>query len=127
MQHFLDYNPDYWCFAPMKSIDANMSRSRLSETTTRTTTTTDYQTSLPSWARTDREVQFLIENLPKPPFGYDFAYYQRQQQVNFFKWAKDRIVPTDNVDLYLADMIAICMFFISFSSSVSIFVTIIFF
>lgn len=62
-----------------------------------------------TWTRKDADVRLLMENLPQPPFGYSFHHYQRQQQANFFKWTQDRNVPLHNVDLYNANIIAICM------------------
>jgi hypothetical protein len=58
-------------------------------------------------------LDFLVGNVPKPPSGFEFLDYQRQQQSEFFKWAKDRIVPAYNADLYNADIVAICMLFVA--------------
>lgn len=63
-----------------------------------------------SWTRKDAEVRFLVQNVPRPPLGYDFNNYQHQQQANFFKWTQDRNVPMNNVDVYNANIIAVCMF-----------------
>jgi len=65
------------------------------------------------WTRSNDEVDFLVGNVPKPPSGFEFLDYQRQQQSEFFKWAKDRIVPAYNADLYNADIVAICMLFVA--------------
>jgi hypothetical protein len=86
-----------------------------------------YEISSPSesdfsttWTRKDADVRLLMENLPQPPFGYVFNDYQRQQQANFFKWTQDRNVPLHNVDLYNANIVAICMctFKLVFSSHI---------
>ena len=101
---FLDYNPDYWCFVPMKSIEVN-----LANATNQRASPSSRQTNEICWTRTDEEVRLLVANLPKPPLGFDFSYQQRQQQRHFFKGKKDYIVPFDNVDLYNADIITICI------------------
>jgi len=126
LQLFLDYNPDYWCFVPMKSIEINLmsgnsqrsspARQRNDRITASTTSPSSPSMLSTTWTRTDEEVHFLMENLPKPPLGFDFSTQQRQQQINFFKWLKDRIVPLDNVDLYNADIITICRLLIWFFS-----------
>lgn len=66
--------------------------------------------STTTWTRNDTEVRTMVNNIPQPPLGYDFNHYQRQQQANFFKWTQDRNVPLHNVDLYNANIVAICMF-----------------
>ena len=102
LQHFLDYNFHYWCFVPMKRpelIMHNASRQHLPAT---------HRTSDTSWTRTDEEVRSLVENVPKPPTGFEFSMYQRQQQASFFKSMKDQSLPRYNVDLYNADIVAIC-------------------
>ena len=58
--------------------------------------------------RLDEQVRTLVENVPKPSLGFGFSIDQRQQQAQFFKLLKDLTVPLDNVDLYDADMVAIC-------------------
>lgn len=107
LQLFLDYNPDYWCFVPMKLVEVNMVN-----VTDRHSS--PCRTNETSWTRTDEQVHSLVENVPKPPLGFDFSIYQRQQQTHFFKWVKDRIVPPENVDLYNADIVAICMLAFAF-------------
>ena len=104
---FLDYNPDYWCFVPMKLSEANMAHSTARFASPRRTNES-LSMPLSSALRPEQEVRSLVEKVPKPPVGYIFSVYQRQQQAYFFKWLKDRIVPQDNVDLYNADIVAIC-------------------
>jgi len=88
LQFFLDYNPDYWCFVPMKSIEVdlvNANSQRTSPSIRRQTDGTSAAASSLSlfWARTDDEVRILVENLPKPPLGFDFSNQQRQEQRHF--------------------------------------------
>ena len=61
-----------------------------------------------SWARSDEQISLLVENVPKPPLGFVFSNKQRQQQTQFFKLLKVHIIPPDNIDLYKADIVAIC-------------------
>ena len=49
----------------------------------------------------------LVNNVPKPPPGFDFSLDQRQQQAQFFRAEEDRLVPRDQVDLYNADIIVV--------------------
>jgi hypothetical protein len=102
MQLFLDQNPDYWCFVPMPLAESNL--------TGRSIQQSSMVQAEPVWVRDNEEVRFLVANVPEPPLGFSFSHWQRQQQARFFKWAQDRIVPLDNVDLYNADIVAVCMY-----------------
>ena len=112
LQLFLDYNPDYWCFIPMKMIELNMINSASQRSSPRRSNQSS-PTSISStvWTRTNEEVRFLVNNVPKPPLGFGFSIQQRQEQAQFFKMLKDRIVPRYSVDVYNADIVAICMCF----------------
>lgn len=114
LQLFLDYNPEYWCFVPMKSVEQQFVhgtvRGYLSrQSSYRAISTPSESDRFTTWIRKDADVRLLMDNLPQPPYGYSFNHYQRQQQANFFKWTQDRNVPLYNVDLYNANIIAICM------------------
>ena len=115
LQLFLDYNPEFWCFVPMKTVELQLRQGPVrgylapSPMAHREATTSESDMST-SWTRKDAEVRFLVQNVPRPPLGYDFNNYQRQQQANFFKWTQDRNVPLNNVDVYNANIIAVCMF-----------------
>ncbi|CAF4352809.1 unnamed protein product, partial [Adineta steineri] len=101
LQLFLDYNPAYWCFVSMKSMEINMTYTPIQqESFVRASNET-------SWSRTDKEVRSLIANLPKPPLDCHFSIDQNQQQTHFFKSLQDLNVSRDYVDLYNADIIAI--------------------
>ncbi len=116
LQLFLDVNPDYWCFVPMKLMEVNIANAttvQRSSSPHRHQTTTNDGTTLQT--RIDEQVRLLVENIPKPPLGFAFSIHQLQQQAHFFKWLKDCIVPRDNVDVYNADIVAICMYLSSFS------------
>ena len=102
LQLFLDYNPEYWCLVPMKTMEVNMVN------TNRIPPSVSSSVIETSWARTDEDIRLIIERLPEPPSGYDFSINQRQQQHHFFKLRHDVIVPRDNVDLYNADIVTIC-------------------
>ena len=109
LQLFLDYNPDYWCFIPMKAIEVNMVNASVQRSSPYRRTSETSSRSPTPWARNDEQVRWLVENVPKPPLGFDFSIEQRRQQARFFKLVQDRIVPRDNVDVYDADIVAICM------------------
>lgn len=115
LQFFLEFNPEYWCFVPTKNVEQQMVHGLARGYLTRQSAS---HRELPppsesdlfsTWHRRDAEVRQLVANLPLPPFGYNFTSYQRQQQANFFKWSQDRNVPMHNVDLYDANIVAICM------------------
>ncbi|CAF1465715.1 unnamed protein product [Adineta steineri] len=101
LQLFLDYNPAYWCFVPMKSMKINMTYTPIEQASF------VCASNETSWSRTDDEVLLLIENLPKPLLDFQFSADQYQQQTHFFKSLQDFNVPRDHVDLYNADIIAI--------------------
>jgi len=117
LQLFLDENPDYWCFVPVRSIDVNLidTPSRRSQSRRASSEASAYTIEQPVRPRDDDEVKFLVVNVPKPPSGFIFSTNQRQQQGEFFKLSKDRIVPRDLPDLYNADIVAVCMFSFAFS------------
>ncbi|CAF1450870.1 unnamed protein product [Adineta steineri] len=97
VQRFLDVNPDYWCFVPMRLDEIDL-----------VNTTFQYPSdSTTSCTRSVENVRILVDNVPTPPLGYGFSTNQRQQQVQFFRSLKDCIVPLDKVDLYNADIIAV--------------------
>lgn len=50
----------------------------------------------------------MVKNVPRPPAAFDFPIAQRQQQQQFFKSLVDRFLPRDDVDLYDADIVAVC-------------------
>ena len=118
LQAFLEYNPEYWCFVPTKTVEQQQQQQMIQGQTVRgylarqpathrelpAASDLDFSTT---WNRRDAEVRLLMSNLPEPPFGYSFNSYQRQQQANFFKWAQDRNVPLHNVDLYNPNIVAI--------------------
>ena len=101
LQLFLDYNPEYWCLVPMKTMEVNMVN------TNRIPPSVSSSVIETSWAHTDEDVRLIIERLPEPPLGFDFSISQRQEQQHFFKLLHDCVVPRDNVDLYNADIVAI--------------------
>ena len=105
LQLFLDDNPDYWCFVPTKCIEVNL----LNGEVYRTPSIRSHIPITPTiaWARSDEQVRWLVENVPRPPTGFDFSIGQRQQQAHFFKLLQDRVVPSDNVNLYNADIVAL--------------------
>jgi hypothetical protein len=93
----------------MKLIEVNLINTTVQRSSPcrRTSETSSILTT--SWDRTNEQIRSLIKNLPKPPLGFDFSMDQRQQQAQFFKFGKDHIIPRDNVDLYDADIVAICI------------------
>ncbi|CAF3908737.1 unnamed protein product [Adineta steineri] len=97
LQRFLDTNPDYWCFVPMKLDEINLISTKVPYPSDSTTSCT----------RTIQAVSFLVKNVPKPPLGYGFSINQRRQQAYFFASATDCIVPLDKVDLYNANIVAV--------------------
>ena len=98
LQIFLDYNPQYWCFVPMKQIDANADNARPGDALTTASTL---------YVRTDEQANALVKNVPPPSTGFDFSADQRQTQRHFFKLLIDRVVPRDDVNLFNADIVAV--------------------
>jgi hypothetical protein len=117
LQLFLDENPDYWCFVPVRSIGVNLVNTPIQRSQSRRASSeaSAYTIAQSVRPRDDEEVKFLVVNVPKPPVGFIFPTNQRQQQDEFFKLSKDRIVPRDLPDLYNADIVAVCMFSYAFS------------
>jgi hypothetical protein len=105
LQLFLEQNPSYWCFIPMKSVDV----SKANENRHRVSPIPISEMSASSWNYNDTDVHLLVKNVTKPPTGFDFSISQREQQTDFFKAGQHYTVSSNNIDLYDADIVAICM------------------
>jgi hypothetical protein len=106
IQLFLDCHPEYWCFIPMKSDEANRENNILTSTTKQ----------LPSKPIANNT---LIDAIPKPPPGYTFSRRQIEQQSYFSLFMIDPMIPfTINVALYNMAIVAVRKFnFIHFFST----------
>lgn len=65
LQLFLEHNPNYWCFIPMKMSDAQFDDL--------------------SYAAVSTDESDFISHVPKPPQGYLFSKRQRAEQYEFFQ------------------------------------------
>lgn len=103
LQLFLDSNTEYWCLIPMKIVELNMVHVTIQRQNIDVSLVPEM-----SRIRTDKDVHRLITGLPKPALGFDFSLSQREEQKVFFKHLYDRIIPRYDVDLYNANIVAIC-------------------
>ena len=120
MQIFLNFNPSYWCFAPLRLTEVEVQNERnptLSHSLIRLDS--HLPTSIGSkdknarvetkCTRSDERVRSYMRHLPPIPGGYNFSIQQRVEQFQYFKHRHD-IVHRQNssMDLFYADIIAVC-------------------
>ncbi|CAF1378446.1 unnamed protein product [Rotaria sordida] len=99
IQAFLDANPHFWPFIPMKNDEAdadNVHYERMRLTTT--TISHRYQ---------DENIQKHLNDLPKPPEGYRFSKRQVEKQIHFFRKNFHGTQLYEKVPLYSATIIAV--------------------
>lgn len=101
MQVFLDKNPQYWRFIPMLVDQARQ----------------DEENHVPSFVVPDRlgvnqrareQCDYCLSAVPSPPTGYVFSKRQIQEQTQYFHLKQDRTLPSDDLDLYEASVVAVC-------------------
>ena len=122
MQIFLNFNPIYWCFVPLRHGEVEI-QDQNNPTLPQGLTLLDsfYPTSIASkdrnaimatqTTRSDESVRSCIRNLPSIPQGYEFSIQQRAQQFQYFKQKHDLThVQNPTLDLYNAAVIAVCKY-----------------
>ncbi|CAF1361912.1 unnamed protein product [Rotaria sp. Silwood1] len=99
MQAFLDGNPHFWPFVPMKNevVDTDNVRYERMRLTT-TTISNIYQ---------DENIKKYLNDLPNPPEGYRFSKRQIEKQIHFFRKNFPGTKLFDKVPLYNATIIAV--------------------
>lgn len=114
LQIFLDFNPDYWCFVPMKLLDINKVNNAIHRSVPRSTLLTTLKCSsltLPGSLsiRTNDVAYRFMNNVQEPPLGFDYTDQQRKQQRTYFsQYFQGSSVPCNDVDLYNVDILAVC-------------------
>ena len=98
MQMFLDENQRYWRFVPMSEEEANSSAQRVSRTT--------FDMKIDN-VRPREQVELFLKSLPTPPTKYTFSRRQQAQQYFFLLTRRDLIMPSMDLDLYNARIIAV--------------------
>ena len=121
MQMFLICNPQYWCFVPMKEMDADfddiayvptcspiiniLSEYHINENSLNDLPLSPSATSAID-VRNGEETQWMVDNLPVPPSGYRFTRRQRFEQYQFFQNKQDLYAPpSSHLDLYNATIV----------------------
>lgn len=125
MQIFLNFNPIYWCFAPLRYTEVEIeSQSNLTLPSSLILLDPVFPTSIASkdrnaimataTTRSDESVRSCMRNLPPVPNGYKFSLQQRAQQFQYFKQKHD-LTHQQNpcMDLFNAAVIAVCKLFYS--------------
>jgi hypothetical protein len=93
---FLKCYPHYWMFVPVAN----------DLTQQHDTSTTDFISTTVN-TRTNFEVERCLQNIPSPPYGYQFTEKQRYAQFEFFKHRHDLLLPNLPLNLYDACIIAV--------------------
>lgn len=107
LRTFLDCNPSYWCFTPLRWYEAeeeNLNALRQPSGLTRCVVNI-----VRMGANSDQRVKFCLDNVPMPPARAKFSYRQRQQQRVFFENflpLPSRYRPYSRIDLHQFSIIA---------------------
>ena len=125
LQLFLDNNPEYWCLVPMLCQDAKVDDNASISITRIEYSTIVHQmppespnfTVKPQFfeeifrnsTRSREECVWLAKSVPKPPSNYRFSRRQIEEQIDFFKFKKERhILPSNLIDCFTYTTIAVC-------------------
>jgi hypothetical protein len=105
---FLDCNPSYWCFIPLRWHDAEQENLiHLQEISTGDPEMTNI---IRMGALSNRRVSHYMDCMPIPPAAYEFSYRQRQKQRVFFEQLlslPSQQRPYSTLDLYQYAIIAV--------------------
>ena len=96
MQIFLNFNPIYWCFVPMASMDVALENRTntflpasliLLDSDNPTSIGSKDRHAIPATSntRSDEAVRSCMRHLPPVLSGYDFSIQQRAKQFLYFK------------------------------------------
>ncbi|CAF4411226.1 unnamed protein product [Rotaria sp. Silwood2] len=96
LQLFLEHNPNYWCFIPMKINDAQFDDF---SSLTLTLSNSEQQNTI---------VDHYLVHLPKPPLGYTFSKRQQDEQRQFFqKFNPQQHHLYSTLDFYRTSIVAV--------------------
>lgn len=109
LQIFLDANPQYWAFIPMKAEEAERPEQCFAHVPNIA------EQSINSMRRSKGECQQYVDSLPKPPEGFVFSQRQIMKQMEYFHQLQDKKQPNAEVDLYDATIIAVCKYILLLS------------
>jgi len=110
MQWFLNCNPDYyWCFVPMTKEQAEIeNKFYVLPLSIPTDPTSPVITG--RYRRSDLAAGTFMTNLPPLPSNYyTFSTRQCAEQFQIFKNERNLLMPNNNLDLYNAAIVAVCM------------------
>ena len=101
LQLFLENNPIYWCFIPMKIEHVQFDDlSYLSTLSSINTTNDDKQTNT--------MIDHYLANVPKSPIGYQFSKRQHDEQRHFFQtFNPEQYCSHSIIDFYHATIVAV--------------------
>lgn len=102
MQIFLDANPQYWRFVPMTFEEAERPEQKSIE---RLVISDELSWSL----RSKEDCQAYVEAVPKPSTELIFSNRQILLQTQYFHRKQDQTLPNQDIDLYNASIVAVCM------------------
>lgn len=111
LRTFLDCNPNYWSFIPLKRDQAEEENRRYSRNPgTRLTTVTATNTTSDLDALIRQLANDYFDRIPIPPVRYEFSYQQQVEQKQFldeFVSLPQNQLPYSPIDLYRYSIIAL--------------------
>lgn len=117
MQWFLDCNPHYWPFVPVRKEQAQIDNEIYMLPSSIPADPTSSEIVEPS-VRSDLEAGTCLTDLPSlPSDDYTFSMRQCAEQFTIFKNKQNQLLPNNDLDLYNATVVAVCkyrLFFLSF-------------
>ncbi|CAF1435936.1 unnamed protein product [Adineta steineri] len=99
IQMFLDCNPQYWCFVPMSTMEAETQN--LTSDLSSVCTAFDCSLTFPS------NIHSCHDLLPLPSENYTFSMHQRSKQIQLLKDKHECLKSNLHLDLYNATIIAV--------------------
>ena len=111
LRTFLDCNPSYWCFIPLRWNDAE--HDNLVYLREPSKSDPEMTNIIRMGASDNRRVNRYMDSVPLPPAIYAFSYRQRQKQRVFFEQFspfRTSHRPYSTVDLYQYAIIAVCKY-----------------
>ena len=106
LQLFLENNPIYWCFIPMKIEEAQFDD--LSYLSVLSSSSSSSRNINDKEQNNKAIIDYYLANIPKPPIGYQFSKRQYDEQRSFFQTFNPELYRSHSIiDFYHATIVAV--------------------